>query len=121
MYSFQYFVHAQPMAHGTDVFRDQLPRVFPGDGGAEYPVLARHGQYLDHAVSGAICNGAVQILEVVTGDFVVYAFFHGLRFVQADPGNLGLGKRGPGYDGIIHAEFLQRAEQGIDSGIPGLM
>src|SRR5450759_4347785 len=70
MYGAEYFVETQAVTHRGNVFGEQITGMLADDGDAEDFVLARHRQYLDHAVRLAVGDRAVEIVHAVSSGVV---------------------------------------------------
>ena len=67
-------VEPDAMLHRQDVFGDQVARMLADDRHAENAVLSRHREDLDEAMRLAVRDGAVEVVDAVSGHFVGNAF-----------------------------------------------
>ncbi len=109
---------AEAVAHGEHEFGDPLAGVSAHYAGTQDLILAGHGEHLDKALTLAVGDGPVQLGQLEAGQLEGNALRPGLFLVEADPGNFGGGVDGGRHDPIVGPKALERAEQGIDCGIP---
>ncbi len=64
------FVQAELVFHGEDELGNQIAGVGTDNSDAEDAIAARWREYFDEAARVAVGDGAIQILNVITSDFV---------------------------------------------------
>src|SRR5690606_28673771 len=107
-------VEADIVAHRQYILGDQVARVGADNGDAKNTVLAWLGKHLDESLVGAIGNGAIEVVNAETCDFVGNALLLRILFVQSDARHFRRGKGCPGNHAIIGGKFFQVAKQAVD-------
>ncbi len=108
----------QSVAHGEHELGDPLAGVSAHYCGPQDLILAGHGEHFDKALTLAVGDGSVQLGQLEAGQFEGDALRPSLFLIEADPGDFGGGVDGGRHDPIVGPKALERAEQGIDRGIP---
>src|SRR5207247_3177511 len=75
----------------------------------------------DHSFRLPVGNRAVEVFDGVIGDVVGDVLLNRLGLVQPDAGDLGIGERRPGDNGVIGAELSYAAEERVHRRVPGLV
>ena len=114
----EYFVQSKAVFHRGDVFDQQIARVFPGDGAAEYFVAAWRRDDFHQAVRFAVGDGTIQVVDAVGVHLVGNFPFLRFRLVDTDTRDFRVGEGAPRHHRIIDLEFLEAAEQRIHRAKP---
>ena len=121
MNSAENLIHSETMTHGGDILRDEVASMFADDGDAQDLIFTRHSQHLNYTMGLVIGNGAIQIFDAICRHFIRDILGFCFLFIDSHARDLRVGKRRPGDHRVIHLEFFEASEQGIDSAKPGLM
>jgi len=109
------------MPHRKDQLGDYLACMCADDGRTQYAVLAGRRQNLHETACFAICNCAIKIIKLITGEFISHTAGIRFRLGQADARNFRFGVSDAGQHAIIRLEAFERPGKRVDRGEPGFM
>ena len=62
--------------------------MFANDGHAQNMVFARLRQHFNKAMRFTVSNGTIQIVKMISADFISNVLFFGILFIKTDPWRL---------------------------------